>query len=178
MFSWLLNLWLRARFHDIRDIPDTKRKYQFPHWTMPSIYFWQERLLFFFIFVLQICCSVCFPFGNFPQHFGRLYLQQRFLVGIIDWWDILLYFHLEAEHLRHVIVSAFNQLYNLSQFPFAPRCIFFDMNDLSHHWIHSWFDSWFLQGCLVSFPHTEQIVIIPMFPKFIQMCCFFFPNFQ
>ena len=22
----------------------------------------------------------------------------------------------------------------------------FDMNDLSHHWIHAWFDSWFLQA--------------------------------
>ena len=152
MFSWLLNLWLRARFHDIRDIPDTKRKYQFPHWTMPSIYFWQERLLFFFIFVLQICCSVCFPFGNFPQHFGRLYLQQRFLEGIIDWWDVLLYFHLEAAHCgTYLIVSALNQLCNLSHSPFAPRCIF-DMNDLSHHWIYSWFDSWFLQACWVSFP--------------------------
>ena len=81
MFSWLLNLWLRTWFHDLRDIPDAKPKFQFPHWTMSSIYFWQERLLFFFIFVLQICCSIWFPFGNYSQHFGRLYLQQRFLLG-------------------------------------------------------------------------------------------------
>ena len=101
MFLWLLNLWLRAWFHDLCDIPDTKRKYQFPHWTMLSIYFWQERLLFFVIFVLQICCLACFPFGNYPQHFGQLYLQQLFLVGTIDWWDVLLYFHLEAAPLRH-----------------------------------------------------------------------------
>ena len=132
MFPWLLNLWLRARFHDLRDIPNSKRKYQFPHWTMPSISFWQERMLFFLIFVLQICCSVCFTFGNFPQHFGRLYLQQRFLAGIIDWWHVLLYFLFETAHWRHyLIVSAFNQLYNLSHSPFAPRCVFFDINDFS-----------------------------------------------
>ena len=36
---------------------------------------------------------------------------------------------------------------NLSHSSFTFRCTFFDMNDLSHHWIHSWFGSCFLQAC-------------------------------
>ena len=136
MFSWLLNLWLLAWFHNICGIPNTKRKNQFPDWTMFSIYFWQERLLFFLISVLQRCCSVCFPFGNYPW---SIVSAPAISTGYSRLMGRLIVFPFGSSTLA--IIS------NLSHSSFTFRCTFFDMNDLSHHWIHSWFGSCFLQAC-------------------------------